>query len=241
MALPRSVLFYAVLIAPGFIAVMTAISLAAIEDDISEFVLLVWSLVSSLIIDTVFLWVYQRLYGPLTSFVQMTAVLFTPYFRVDYIIIILVFSVLVGVVYAVGFLADIPGWGRRGIQSKAHIRYNPRQPWENFMQGAKSVLIRTSDDELYFGSVVEWSRAGRPKELRITMPQRYNKTHKKFEPVGGEEQLFLGNNIDRIVVLSYDELPSYWQRWWTNRFWSSKDDKTEEDDEGDENRNGSDT
>ena len=80
-----NLIFYAVLIAPGFIAVMTAISLAAVEHEYSSFVLLVWSLVLSLIIDTGFVTAYQVLNGEITSFDQLAGLLFQPYFRVDYI------------------------------------------------------------------------------------------------------------------------------------------------------------
>jgi len=47
---------------------MTAVSLAAIEDDIKQFVLLVWSLVSSLLIDALFIGAYQIFVEPITSF-----------------------------------------------------------------------------------------------------------------------------------------------------------------------------
>lgn len=210
--LPSDIIFYVVLIAPGFVAVMTAVSLAAIENDISQSVLLIWSLVSSVVIDSLFLEAYQSLEGPIESFEALRSLFFTPFFRADLILVILGLSVVVGVVYAVGILADLPGRLRRSIQSTAHIKYNPRQPWENFMKGARSIRIKTSDDELYTGDVVEWSRAGKPKEVRIEQPYRYSLDGEDYEWVGGESMLFLEEDIDRVMLREEDERPSVFQR-----------------------------
>lgn len=196
--------FYVVLIAPGFIAVMTAISLAAVEDDHSKFVLLVWSLVTSLVIDTVFLFLYQTFVKTINSFDELPTILFTPHFRVDIIAGILLASLVVGVFAAAGLLLDIPGRARRLLQSKFAISYNPRQPWENFMRKAGSIRIKTSDDELYTGKVVEWSRAEKPREVRIANPHRYH-LEEGYEPVGGEDMLFLDDDIDRILLRSRDD------------------------------------
>ncbi|MCY4730554.1 rhomboid family intramembrane serine protease [Natronomonas gomsonensis] len=210
--LPSDIIFYVVLIAPGFVAVMTAVSLAAIEDEISQPVLLIWSLVSSVIIDSLFLEAYQVLEGPIESFDVLRTLFFTPSFRADLILLILFFSVVVGIVYAVGILADLPGRLRRGIQSTAHIKYNPRQPWENFMKGARSIRIKTSDDELYTGDVVEWSRAGKPKEVRVDHPYRYSLEEEDYECVGGDSMLFLEEDIDRVMLREEDDRPSMIQR-----------------------------
>jgi membrane associated rhomboid family serine protease len=206
------IIFYVVLIAPGFVAVMTAVSLAAIENDISQPVLLIWSLVSSVVIDSLFLEAYQSLEGPIKSFEALRSVFFTPFFRADLILMILGLSVVVGVVYAVGILADLPGRLRRRIQSTAHIKYNPRQPWENFMKDARSIRIKTSDDELYTGDVVEWSRAGKPKEVRIEQPYRYSLEEADYEWLGGDSMLFLEEDINRVMLREEDERPSVFQR-----------------------------
>lgn len=196
--------FYAVLVAPGFVAVMTAISLAALEDDHSQFVLLVWSLVSSLLIDTVFLAVYQFFNGPITAFTELPSVLFTPFFRYDYIAYIFVFSILVGIVYSGIIIRDVQGSLRRFLQKNSDITYNPRQPWENFMRDAGSIRIKTPDDELYTGDVSEYSRAGRDREVRLQNPQRYDSSIHGYEPVGREDMLFMDEDIDRVLMRSVD-------------------------------------
>jgi hypothetical protein len=209
---PGDILFYVVLVAPGFIAVMTAVSLGAVEDEISQFVLLIWSLVSSIIIDSLFLAGYQLVSSPLASYEELRTFLFEPFFRVDLIAIIFLLSCVVGVVYAVGILVDLPDRLRWTLQAKAHIRYNPRQPWENFMKSAGSIRIKTNDDELYVGDVVEWSRAGKPKEVRVKHPYRYSLEEKDYEWVGGETMLFLEDDIDRVLLREADGRQSFWAR-----------------------------
>jgi chromate transport protein ChrA len=202
---PGSAIFYAVLIAPGFVAVMTAISLAAIEDDIKQFVLLIWSLVSSLLIDTLFIAVYQLLMEPITSSVQFQSILFDPAFRTDYILLIFGTSLFVGILYAAAILVDLPGILRDILQAKMQISYSRRQPWEEFLKHANQVMVKTSDNQTYIGNVIGWSRAGQEKELRVSDPKRYNKDIKDFEPVGGPEQFFRDDNIERITVLKTDQ------------------------------------
>jgi hypothetical protein len=213
-SLPGNAIFYAVLIAPGFVAVMTAVSLAAIEDDIKQFVLLVWSLVSSLLIDSLFVGTYQLFVEPITSFSQFQGILFDPAFRIVYILVIFAVSLFVGVLYAAAILIDLPGILRGIIQAKMQVSYSRCQPWENYLKHADQVMVKTSDDQLFIGDVSGWSRANRQKELRITDPHRYNEREQEFEPVGGTEQLFLNDDIQRITVLKTDQLLSIRERVW---------------------------
>lgn len=211
----NTAIFYAVFIAPGFITVMTVISLAAIEDDYSAFVLLVWSLVASLVIDTAFLAVYQWRIKPIRSFDQLPQVLFDPHFQAWYVLGILALSFFVGAIASIGILLDVAGRLRQLLQSKARVKLNPRQPWANLMRCCGWVRFKTQDDQLFTGKVAEWSRAGRPKQVRVTQPHRYNTNEQEFEPVDADrkpDMLFLEKDIDRIVVLTRDEPPSIWQR-----------------------------
>ena len=215
---PGSAVFYAVLIAPGFISVMTAISLSAIENEIKQFMLLVWCLVTSLVIDTVFLMGYQWRNGPVTDIGELSNVFFQPQFRADYVATIFGFSVLVGLVYSFAILADVPGKLRAVMQMWMDSSYTPEQPWEQFMENAGKIRIKTNDDQLYTGDVVGWSRAQRPREVRVMNPERYyNQGDEEdedigFEPVGGTEMLFLDEDIDRVVMLTEDGRLSRLQR-----------------------------
>ncbi|MDS0296655.1 DUF6338 family protein [Halogeometricum luteum] len=198
--------FYTVLIAPGFIAVMIGISLSAMEQSLSQFVLLIWSLVTSLFIDIAFLWSYQVIYGPITSLNELTGILFNPSLKLDYLLIVFLTSVAVGGLYALGFLTDVPGRFRKTLQRNSYVTYNPRQPWENFMRDAKNIRIKTQDDQLYAGDVSEWSRAGRRREVRIENPHRYQPKISDYESVGRDDMLFLGGDIDRVLMREKDEM-----------------------------------
>lgn len=192
---------------------MTAISLSAVEEDHSQFVLLVWSLVSSLLIDTVFLTVYQQLVEPINSFSELPTILFTPSFRSGYIVAIFGFSILVGILYSVLILSDPQGWLRQQIQRRSDITYNPRQPWQNFMRDAGSIRIKTPDNELYTGDVGEYSRAGREQQVRIQNPHRYEPKVQGYEKVGREDMLFMGDDVDRVLMRSLDREKAEQDSW----------------------------
>ena len=209
-ALSGTILFYTVLIAPGFIAVMTAITLAAVEDRPSRFVLLVACLVSSLLIDTLAVAAYQTLIGKISGPGQLGGVFFNPGFRWEYVLILVGVSLVLGVIYAWLLNTGVPDMARSALQSGDHITYNPRQPWTNTLHEAGRVRVKTSDNQLFVGDIVEWSRADRSNQLRIADPWRYNEKIDDFEEMSteedqGPEMLFLEEDIERIFVLESDE------------------------------------
>lgn len=234
MAPSGTIVFYAVLVAPGFLAVMTANSLAAVERDYSQFMLLAWSLVASLLIDVMFIGMYQVAEGNITDFNQLPGVLFDPYLRVDYIAYMLVFSVIVGIVAAIGILLDLPGRTRRRLQAYAQIKFDPRQPWPNFMEETGSVRVKTSDNQLYAGDVVEWSRAERSRQLRIEDPRWYNPHIHDYVDVGREDMLFFEEDISRLLMRTRYDRPGLWERV-MDRVSSSSESTAEQSSEVDEN------
>jgi len=198
-------LFYVVFIAPGFIAVFLAISLAAVERDTPQFNLLAFSLVSSLFIDAVFIGVYQHIAAPVRSPAALSNVLFTPRVRVDLILIVFAFAVLLGILYAILILLDAPDRARRAVQSRSNITLTLRQPWSKFMRDARTVLVETNDEELYWGHIIEWSRAEKPQQLRIGDPRQYFPNDDSYEPVDLGDMLFFENNIKRLTIFEWEE------------------------------------
>lgn len=161
----------------------------------------------------------------------MRTFLFDPFFRVDLIAVIFLLSGIIGLIYTAVILTDLPNRLRRLLQAKAQIKYNPRQPWENFMNTARSIRIKTSDDELYAGDVVEWSRAGKPKEVRVKNPYRYSLEREDYERVGGGSMLFLEEDIDRIMLRESDSRLSFLAR---IRSWLSRSSSDGNEGEGEE-------
>ena len=206
--------FYVFLVAPGFLAVATTITLAAVEREHSRFTLLVWSLVLSIVIDAISVFVFQSLVRPIRSFNQMSGLLFSPGIQVDYIFLVLILSVLIGGVGAVFILLSIPDRARQLLQSQADVVVNPRQPWANFIRETQWVRVKTSDDATFMGLISEWSRANRQKELRIEQPRILDVEEESpdFKPVGGESMLFLEDDIERVVMLTKDQRPSLLDR-----------------------------
>ena len=204
-------IFYVFLIAPGFVAVATTISLAAIEREHSRFTLLVWSVVLSIIIDALTVFIYQSLVKPIRSFDEMYSLLFNPGIQVDYIFFVLALSLIIGTFGAGFLLLGIPDRARQLVQSRSDIVVNPRQPWTNFIRGTGWIRVKTSDNATYAGVVSEWSRANRQNELRIDDPHILTVTDdgkQDFEPADGESMLFLENDIDRVTMLTKDERAS---------------------------------
>lgn len=109
-------------------------------------------------------------------------------------------------------LADIPGRMRRALQAKSKVRRNPQQPWANFIRETRVLRIKTSDDEIYRGRVSEWSRAGRPKEVRLKNVERLNPETGVYLSLDQKEMLFLEKDIDRLLMLQEDDHPSVWAR-----------------------------
>ena len=237
-------ILWAVLVAPGFIAVMTAVRLAALEHEIPSFVLLVWSLVVSMFINAMFLWAYQLVHGGVSSFAEVDGILFEPYFRVDYIMYIFGFSLFLGMLGAAGIIVDAPGRARGVLQAKSRVKYSPRQPWGNFMDDTVSLRIKASDENFFVGTVVEWSRAGRPKEVRIKDPHWFNPEKGEYEMVGktgNEEMLFLEKDIDRLMLRTHDVRPSWWMRLKARWLKSDEDETGGDDIESDEVKDRKDT
>lgn len=199
--LPEDLALWALLVAPGFLAVVFAFNLASIETVPSDLQLLIWSLISSIIVDTSFVAVIQpRLTEPITSQSDISAIFFTPNFRADYVILLIILAGILGFVYSVILINEYPRSIREKLQVHKDIRSHPVQPWESFLREAGAIRIKTSDNELYSGLLNRWSTSNKPNELVITHPYRYNSDSEEYEEVGGKAILFLGEDIDRILV-----------------------------------------
>lgn len=199
--LPEDIALWAILVAPGFLAVVIALNLASIETETSDLQLLIWSLVSSIVVDTSFLAIVQaNSSSPVTAEGQVFAIFFTPSFRADYVALLLVLAVLLGGIYSIILINDLPRRARSILQFNRAITSHPGQPWVSFLREAGSVRIKTSDNHLYAGLLNRWSKDGNPNELVISHPHRYNRDVGEYEPVGGRAMLFLGDDIDRILL-----------------------------------------
>lgn len=207
---PEDITLWVLLVAPGLIAVQLAIWLGVVETSLSDSRMLVASLVSSIFIDTLFFGLYQAIYGPIGQIDTAESIFFTPNFRPELVLGLLVLSITVGLLYAQAIIHDVTGflrglvWGER-----ERIRY-PGQPWEGVLKDADIVRVDTDDDTIVIGRLGDYSRLDKPKELSLRYPQWYDPSTGRLVDAEDETVLLFEDDIRRIVVKS--RVASSWYR-----------------------------
>ena len=196
---PQRLILALLLIAPGFIAVFVAITIGVVEREISNGRILIVSLVSSIVVDTLFL-IIASLFGESVSTpYAFQQIIFTSGFSPQYIGLLLLLSVGLGLVYSLTIILDLHGGVREWMWGFSDRDRFPWQPWDGMMQDSFVVQVTTSDDEVVKGFLYEYSRAERPRQLRLRSPQWFGKTD--WNPPKETDVLLLQDDIDRISVL----------------------------------------
>lgn len=199
-AIPNDTLFWVVLLAPGFISVIIATTLSALERDLPTYYLIFASLSSSVIIDSIFVSIYGVFGGdPSEMFAQGGEYLLEPEFRIDIIASLLLLSVIVGVFYSIGIIYGVPRRFREYLWTNRNVTGHKGQPWQTFLQKSGQIRVKTSDNQLFSGMPIRWNNDDREKELVIQSPHRYNTTSEEYEPAGGEQMLFTESDISRVL------------------------------------------
>lgn len=215
---PQDITLWVLLVAPGLIAVQLAIWFGVIETSLSDSRMLVASLVSSIVIDTLFFGMYQVFYGPIRRVDTAESIFFSPRFRPELVLGLLLLSIVVGLIYSQAVIYDATGrirgivWGERD-----RIRY-PGQPWEGVLEDADIVRVDTVDDTIVIGRLGDYSRLDKPKELALRYPQWYDPSEGRLVDREDEAVLLFEDDIRRIIVRSrvarqwYQETRSYARR-----------------------------
>lgn len=199
---PEYVLLALLLIAPGFIATLVAISIGVVERQVTDTELLGVSLVSSVIIDTLFLSAYQLTGGSVSNFSSTQTIFFQPEFRADLVFGLLSMSILLGFIYALGLTYHIPKRIRRGVWSRNDYSRHPRQPWEGALESAHEVNVITSDRELVNGVLSEHSRVGKERQLVLENPAWLDRAEGEMKQQGEKEVVLLESDIQRLTIIS---------------------------------------
>jgi competence protein ComGF len=195
----------AILVAPGFIAVLIASSIGVIEREPSRFKLLVASLVSSLLIDAIFLGIYQEFYAPVNNLSQVETLFFSPQFRLDLVAIYLLIAIALGAIYSLELIFEVRSKIQHLMWSAKEYRRHRRQPWEGAMDKAAVVRVKTTSDARIIGSVKEYSRAEKPHELWLNDVHWIDRdTGEVFSDGVSESVVLMENDIERVVVLDSD-------------------------------------
>lgn len=82
----------------------------------------------------------------------------------------------------------------------------PRQPWEGLMRDSSALQVKTADGELVRGFLYEYSRAQRPRQLRLISPEWLGP--EGWIKADESDVLLLEDDIERITVLTVDESES---------------------------------
>lgn len=195
----------AILVAPGFIAVLIASNIGVIEREPSRFKLLVASLISSLLIDAVFLGVYQILYEPVNSLSEVETIFFTPWFRLDLVAIYLSIAVALGGLYSLELIFDVRSKIQHRLWSGREYRRHRRQPWEGAMDNAAVVRVKTSSDARIVGGVKEYSRAEKPHELWLDDVYWVDEdSDEVFSDGVTDSVVLMEEDIERVAILATD-------------------------------------
>ena len=197
-----SIVGLAALVAPGFISVLLATTIGVVEREPSRFKILIASLISSLLIDTAFLGVYQVFYEPVTGLGQLESMFFTPSFRLDLIAIYLGIAIVLGGVYSLELIYEVRSKVQHVMWSRSKYRRHRRQPWEGAMDDAVVVRVKTPSNARIIGRVNEYSRAEKPHELWLDDVHWVNEeTGEPFTDGVTESIVLLEGDIERVTVL----------------------------------------
>lgn len=202
---PEYIFLALLLIAPGFVATLIAINLGVVERKISETVLLGTSLVSSLLIDTIFIAIYQLAGGSVTSLSGTHSIFFTPQFRAELVLGLLFGSIGLGFIYAIGLTLNIPKRIRQWIWSRNDYSRHHRQPWEGALNNAHEVNVITSDRELVNGILTEYSRVEKERQLILQDPSWFDRSSGELVNEEVHSVVLLGDDIRRLTIISKKE------------------------------------
>lgn len=199
---PEYILLALLLVVPGFISTLLAINLGVVEGSVSDTKILGVSLVSSVIIDTIFLSLYQLSGGEVTSLSGTRTVFFSPQFRPEFVLSLLVMSLVLGGLYAIGITYELPERARRAIWSKNRYTRHHRQPWEGALEDAHEVAVITSDRELVNGILAEYSRVEKERQVVLTHPVWLDRRTGEMKDEGEHSVVLLEDDIERLSVIT---------------------------------------
>ncbi|RJS96280.1 DUF6338 family protein [Halococcus sp. IIIV-5B] len=196
---PQNLILSLLLIAPGFIAFFVAVTIGAVESEVSNGRVLIVSLVSSILVDTLFLTIADFAGESVNDPYAFQEIIFGSNFSPKYVALLIGLSLLLGLFYSISIILDLQGKARTLMWSLSDKNRFPWQPWEGMMQDSAVVQVQTSDEELVKGFLHEYSRAERPRQLRLKTPQWFGE--QEWNPPEETDVLLLEDDISRISVL----------------------------------------
>ncbi len=199
----QNLLLALIVVVPGFIATHFAVTLGVVRTQISETRLLMLSLASSLLVDSLFLSLLGWLGASITEPQDISEAFFTPNFQGEYVLGLLLFSALVGVIGGIILAGnhhdDLRNWLWSNLGGNR--RRNFHEPWEGTLDEAARVQVLTSDGALVIGGVKQYSDDGKEKQLSLTGVEWRHPDHGEWVDPGTDIELLFGDDIKQVTVV----------------------------------------
>lgn len=211
---PDNIFLSLLLVAPGFIAVLIAIIFGVVERDIPDSQLLGVSIVSSVIIDWIFLIIVQVVFGEtIESAAAIKNLFFNPEFRPLYVGFLLSLSVVLGLIYTIILIGDHHEHWRDNlweILRQDERKRTPWQPWQGTLRDAYLLRVHLSEGDKISGSLKEYSRVGKPRQLALHDPEWYNPETDSFEDAGVDSIILFEDDIERVEIIMTETQKEEW-------------------------------
>jgi len=199
----QNLLLGLVVVVPGFIATHFAISLGVVRTEISKWRLLIISLSMSLLVDTIFIALLQQLGTRVTDPTDISSIFFTPTFRPLYVLSLILFSIMVGVIGAIGLAANLHKQARNCVWNLASVsrRRNFQEPWEGTLDNAARVQVLTSDGAVVIGGLRQYSDDGKEKQISLTGVEWRSPGSDEWVDPQTDIELLFGDDIRQVTVV----------------------------------------
>lgn len=200
----------AILIAPGVISVLIAVTLGVVERDIGRDRFYLTSFVSSIFIDVVFIWIAQIWWGrTVTGRAELESVFFgANRFHVGAAVLLFTISCVFGLIYSVVLTYNISHFCRQKIGFLRSHRRNPWQPWEGGLRNAEQVMVQRHEGSDVVGMLSEYSRVEKERQIVLNSPQFL-----EFEDESNREKVIIsGDEISIVHVLTTKDREGFWSQ-----------------------------
>jgi hypothetical protein len=196
---PENVLLSLIVVAPGFIAVYTAIIFGGLKESLSDGRLLGSSIAAAFIIDPLFFWGYTLFGGEIADPTAAVELFFEGGFRPERVLILALLSVGVGVFGAVVVGGDFAYAARERLQRWFDVNSHPHQPWEGSLKTANVVRVLTTES-WFQGYIAEWSESGNERQIALGRPAEWD--GEGWSKMGLEKILLFEEDIEQIQVVN---------------------------------------
>ncbi|EMA56837.1 DUF6338 family protein [Halococcus thailandensis] len=196
---PENVLLSLIVVAPGFIAVYTAIIFGGLKESLSDGRLLGASIAAAFIIDPLFFWGYTLFGGEIADPTAAVGLFFEGGFRPERVLILTLLSVGVGISGAVAVSGDFTYIAREALQRQFDVNSHPHQPWEGSLKTANLVRVLTTES-WFQGYIAEWSESGNERQITLDYPAEWD--GENWSEMGLAKMIFFEEDIKQIHVVN---------------------------------------